>query len=310
MKIQILMSTYNGEKYLRSQLNSIIAQTVQDMTLLIRDDGSTDGTIKIVQEYQRQYSWISYYQGENIGVQRSFLELIQNSDPKADYVALSDQDDEWLPKKLERAIWCLSNMNTAPETPLLYCSDKQIVDANLKALHVTMKFPVKKASFGNALVQNICTGCTAVMNQSLATLIKKYYPIHSNNMIMHDWWLYLTASCFGQVYYDNHSYIMYRQHKNNVYGAITNHHALLRHRINEIRKPRGAICRQAKLFENVYWNILNQDKLSHKHIQLQKVISAQKGLANRLRMVCDPSLFRQKRMDNLILKAITLIGKL
>lgn len=316
MKIQILMSTYNGGRYIRTQLESIAAQTVKNKTLLIRDDGSTDDTIKIIQEYQKQYSWISYYRGENIGVQRSFLELIRNSDVKADYIALSDQDDEWLPEKLEMAWNCLRNMENASKVsctsvPFLYCSDKIIVGPDLEKISVTVNRPVKKVTFGNALVQNICTGCTVVMNQCLATLIRNNPPSNPKSIIMHDWWLYLTASCFGQIYYDGNAYIRYRQHGMNISGAMINRKELLKYRIKELNKPRGNIYRQVQCFRDTYFRYLSTHPEYQAEIKLiDKLLLSERKLNWRLRVVCSTIFFRQRLSDDLIFRGIVLLGKL
>lgn len=312
MKIQILMSTYNGEKYIRTQLDSIAAQTIKEKKLLIRDDGSTDRTQEIIQEYQKRYSWISYYRGKNIGVQKSFLELIKNSDANADYIALADQDDEWLPEKLEKAAECLDKLNAdkEKEIPLLYCSDKIIVDQNLKPIHVTVSRPVRKISFGNALVQDICTGCTAVFNQSLSELIRTHMPERADAVIMHDWWLYLTASCFGKVIYDRNPYIKYRQHGKNASGAMLNKKELWRYRLIQLKKPRGEIYRQVYEFKTCYADILNHSEYLDKAIAIQQLLEAKKSFKGRLKLAFNGQLFRQKRSDDFVFRGIILIGKL
>ena len=307
------MSVYNGGQYLRAQLDSIVAQTISPIALLIRDDGSVDNTVKIIQEYQNFYPWISYYKGENIGVQKSFLDLIAKSDPEADYLALSDQDDEWLPEKLQRALTCLKKLENGQgstrisvDHPILYCSDKQIVDQELNPLHVTVSRIVRSPSFGNALVQNICTGCTAVMNRALANLINSHPPVCYDSMVMHDWWLYLTASCFGSVYYDDESFIRYRQHGNNTSGAMINQRNLLKYRIHQFFQPRGCIYRQAELFRDTYWQILKVPEIK----AIQKLISAQDSLHNRILLSKDKYYFRQKWTDDLIYRGIVILGKL
>lgn len=244
------MSTYNGSQYIRTQLDSIAAQTIKNKSLLIRDDGSTDDTIEIIQEYQKKYSWISFYQGDNIGVQKSFLELISLADEDADYVALADQDDKWLPDKLEQAVKCMKRMDGTQ--PLLYCSDKQIIGKCLEPIKVTVSRQVRKIAFGNALVQNICTGCTAVLNWVLVRFLKDHPVADAKNVIMHDWWLYLTATCFGTVYYDTNAYIQYRQHGRNTSGAMLNRRELLKYRVGQLLKTRGEIYRQAASFQECY----------------------------------------------------------
>ena len=98
------MSTYNGEKYLREQIDSILNQDYPEISLLIRDDGSTDGTVDILKEYAQKYRDIDYYVGENLGVQNSFFDLMKRADKRAYYYAFADQDDVWLPGKIKRAI--------------------------------------------------------------------------------------------------------------------------------------------------------------------------------------------------------------
>lgn len=313
MKIQILLSTYNGGSYLRTQMDSILAQTVKnDLSLLIRDDGSTDDTEEIIRGYQEGCPWISYYKGRNIGVQRSFFELLANSDGDADYIAFADQDDEWLPEKLERAVERLQKMETefSEGTPLLYCSDKLIVGKDLEELHVTVSRPVRKISFGNALVQDICTGCTAVINRAMAELLKKYPPKHVEDIVMHDWWLYLTASCFGAVYYDKNAYIRYRQHGNNTSGAMLNRRELLKYRLRELRKPRGEIYRQTEAFLETYRELLGVDEMREKREMAERLIGAGKGFFRRLLVAADRRYFRQRHGDDVVFRGILLVGKL
>ena len=98
------MSTYNGEKYIKTQLDSILAQDYEEIDLLIRDDGSTDSTREILSAYAKKYSSITWYSGKNIGVQKSFFDLILKANLERDYYAFADQDDKWLPGKISRAV--------------------------------------------------------------------------------------------------------------------------------------------------------------------------------------------------------------
>ncbi|MBE5970999.1 MAG: glycosyltransferase family 2 protein [Lachnoclostridium sp.] len=310
MNVQILMSTYNGARYLRAQLDSIVQQSVIPGSLIIRDDGSTDDTVKIIKEYQRNYPWISYYQGANVGVQRSFFDLIENYDRTADYIAFADQDDHWLPEKLERAVTCLNKTCPRNNVPLLYCSSQKMVGENLEPLEIVVSRIVRKATFGNALVQNICTGCTAVMNRELIELIRTHKPANVGAIVMHDWWFYLTASCFGKVYYDEESYIYYRQHQNNVHGAILSKRALLKYRVSQLMKPRGEIYRQAKEFEACFGVMMNTSKMTSERFLITKLLQAEKKIGKRIRVILDPRYFRQKRVDDIVFRGIVLIGKL
>ena len=308
MKIQILMSTYNGSRYIRTQLDSIVAQNVANKELLIRDDGSADDTTAIIEEYHERYSWIRYYKGENIGVQKSFFELIEKADSSADYIAFADQDDEWLPDKLKKAVEVFEGRDR--RIPLLYCSNRTITDANLQSAHVTVTNTVKKTGFGNSLVQNICTGCTAVINQSMIRILKENVPQNIDKVIMHDWWLYLTAACFGEVYYDQNSYIRYRQHGSNTFGAIVRRKDLLDYRIKQLFQPRGEIYRQNEEFLETYRRMLKKQNYREEYYLLVQILKAEKGLYDRIKVVFNRKYFRQKAGDDLVFRGILIIGKL
>ena len=304
MSVQILMSTYNGEKYIKTQLNSILEQDYQDIELFIRDDGSTDHTCEIIKEYADKYPCVTWYRGENLGVQKSFFDLITKADLGKDYYAFADQDDKWLHGKISRAVSILDTYSK--EIPVLYCSDKIIVDEELKPLKVTVSRVMKKPSFGNALVQDMCTGCTAVMNKKLLKLIIRKIP---NYVIMHDWWLYLTATCFGEVYYDEKSYILYRQHGNNASGAMVDKRELIRYRIRQLFKTRGEIYKQAEEFKLVC--IRHHFPISNTNLNLLNLlIYSKKKMKYRIAVLCTPQIYRQKLEDNIIFKIITIIGKL
>lgn len=299
MKLQILLSTYNGEKYIRTQLDSIIAQDIEGLELLIRDDGSIDRTVSIIKTYAELYPWITLYEGKNIGVQKSFFDLLNHADKRADYYAFADQDDDWFPNKMTRAIEKIDQF--PKEKPALYCSDKLIVDENLNPVNLTVHCVVKKITFANALVQNICTGCTVVINREMLFLLQKYIP---EDAIMHDWWSYLLAVAYGNVYYDSNSYIYYRQHGNNVSGAQTTRIKLLKYRLGELKKPRGELYRQARELSAHY-------KLPHdKQEIIDKFLAAENSLIGRIRLLQDKRFYRQKKGDDLVFRLIVLFGKL
>ena len=132
MKVVVLMSTYNGQKYLRQQLDSLLNQTVRPTKILIRDDGSNDDTVNLLEEYASFYSFIEYYCGKNIGPAKSFFELINKCDGY-DYYALCDQDDVWFKDKLEVAINTLEKENK--NIPLLYAGRFTLTDENLNPLN-------------------------------------------------------------------------------------------------------------------------------------------------------------------------------
>ena len=209
-KVQVLMSTYNGEKYLKEQIDSILSQEDVEVNLLIRDDGSTDKTISILENITKQNENVRYYIGENIGSARSFMDLVKQS-KEADYYAFADQDDVWNSKKIISAIKKIENDNNKPS---LYISALEVVDEELNTIKI------KKVSgnfcFEGEICKNFATGCTMVFNKKLCDIIKMYNPEY---IIMHDSWI--TRVCYavgGNVIIDENTYIKYRQHGNNVVG--------------------------------------------------------------------------------------------
>lgn len=297
-RVQILMSTYNGEKYLKQQLDSILAQTYPNIRIFIRDDGSSDGTIDILKSYAERHDNIVYYRGNNIGVIQSFLELLRNSDDLADYYGFADQDDEWLPEKVAQAVEFLRKKKT--DRPLLYCSDTYITDENLNVIKKDEKCP--KPSLGNALVQNICTGCTAVINRSLRDIVNRTRP---ERIVMHDWWLYLTAELYGEVCYDKGAYIRYRQHGDNRFGAKAGKKEIWKYRIHQLFQKRGELYDQLREVQLNYTDMTQEQRKL-----LELVLQSQKGFGNRIRLVCNRKIYRNKPMDDKVYRGMVMIGKL
>ena len=230
--VQVLLSTYNGETYLKQQLDSILNQKNVAVKLFVRDDGSSDGTVDILRAYAALHDNICYLCGENCGVVASFFRLFELSDPDVDFYALSDQDDVWDEDKLSIACQKLEQMRKSKSpkkkkndsqirtfaTPLLYCCDAWNTDDALNLLPESMQTAGKELvpDFRNALIENIARGASIVFNQALMSYIRISMP---QDIYMHDWWLYLVASCFGEVCYDSAAHYKYRQHAGNALGA-------------------------------------------------------------------------------------------
>ena len=209
----VLISTYNGEKFLREQLDSVLMQEGVNLHVLARDDGSVDDTVKILDEYAEKDSRFKYYVGENKKPAYSFLDLIQNA-PQADYYAFCDQDDIWDKDKLYAAISLLAKED--PTLPVLYYSNLRIVDENnvfIRMAHSVPHIAKNKYSF---LMETLPTGCTMVFNLTLVRMAYKNIP---KKCAMHDSWIYMIASVFGKCVYDFTPYINYRQHSTNVIGT-------------------------------------------------------------------------------------------
>lgn len=225
-KIAILLCTYNGEKFLAEQLESINAQTHTHWEIHASDDGSQDGTLTILQHYQNRLgkNKLFIYKGPAKGLANNFFSLINNSEISADYYAYCDQDDIWQSDKLERAV---SYFHTAPsQTPTLYCTSKEFI--NQTGDHMCYATLCKKApSFANALIQNITSGNTMIINDAARSILKK--TGRNINVYVHDWWTYLIITgCGGCVYYDSYPSVRYRQHGENVIGGSSGFMAKLK----------------------------------------------------------------------------------
>lgn len=216
--VAILMCTYNGEKFLAEQLDSFLDQTHKNIVLWISDDGSTDGTLDILKEYQGKFpkDSLNIVKGPGKGSVINFLSILCNPDLKADYYAFADQDDIWEKEKISTA---LSKVSKFPEDiAVLYGSRTKTVDENGVELGYSTIFP-KAPCFKNALVQSIAGGNTMLMNNNAADIMRKAGPMQ---VISHDWWAYMLISgAGGRVIYDDYPSLLYRQHGNNQIGANT-----------------------------------------------------------------------------------------
>ena len=211
-KVAILLSHYNGFKYLDEQVESILCQTGISPYIFLRDDGSTcSESLSLLKKYEKN-SEVSVIYGQNLGVTKSFFELVQQADG-FEYFSFADQDDVWLPDKLQNAMRTFSEEERS--RPQLYCSALTFADENLTKIK---KFSVDyKIDFKNVLFKNVCTGCTTVFNNSLREVFVKHAIPKA--AVLHDWWFCLLALMSGDFLYDKESHILYRQHGNNVVGA-------------------------------------------------------------------------------------------
>ncbi|WP_052248428.1 glycosyltransferase family 2 protein [Chryseobacterium taiwanense] len=216
--LAILLSTYNGEKYLKEQIDSILQQSFSHFDIYIRDDGSTDCTIDIIQEYINGYSNIHFFKGANLGAALSFMDLLKKVN--SDYYMFCDQDDVWLQNKIEKSISRIVQIETKGE-PALVFSDAKIVDEKLNLVNNSFwnynkTFPEILLSNPKFIsVFNCSPGCTMIFNNEL----KKHLTDYDEDMLMHDWYIMIKALQKGVVSYINTSLMLYRQHSNNTIGA-------------------------------------------------------------------------------------------
>lgn len=208
MTVAVLMSTYNGEKFIREQIISILKQENVYVDIYIRDDGSSDCTVDLIKALKKPNIYLKV--GKNIGACRSFFSLLYDVDNKYDYYAFADQDDIWETRKLIRGIKFL---NQCPSnTAGLYFSSLKRIDENKNFIDL---IEVKtNISFEFSLIRSVFPGCTMIFNKKVIDILRGYRPIYQ---IMHDQFIYqIVSGVSGKIYYDRKSYINYRIHKNNV----------------------------------------------------------------------------------------------
>lgn len=260
-KVDILLATYNGEKYLQDQIESILNQTYTDFRLLISDDGSNDKTVEIINEYSKKDDRIVVFaQKENVGVVKNFEFLMKQV--SSNYFMFSDQDDIWKKDKIEKSVKKLE------EGYGLVYSDLEVVDNDLNIMYESywklkgFEKKIKKYNnFESLYLNNFITGCTII---SKKIYIEKVLPIPKNtNYILHDYWLPLIISQNDKIAYIDEPLIKYRQHKNNKIGSQKKSDSLKS--LDEIRE----LFLQVKI-EHFTTFIENEDKFDEKHRALNK----------------------------------------
>ena len=210
-RVVVLMSTYQGERFVAEQLESILDQLPPEGRIQIRDDGSTDRTVTIIEALPD--ARVMVRRGVNVGFSRSFLSLIDEAPTDADVYMLADQDDVWLPDKIARASRYLQTISG--DLPALYCSRLQLVDTGLNRIGLSPRGP-RQPSFETALAENIVVGCTAAFNRAAFDRVRQFGD--PALIYFHDWWLYLVTAAFGVVHFDPEPTALYRQHGGNVLG--------------------------------------------------------------------------------------------
>jgi len=209
--ISIALATYNGERYLHRQLDSIFNQTYKNLEVIASDDCSSDGTIEILKEYKKKYGLKYSVNKKNLGFVKNFENAINKC--KGDYIALADQDDIWMPNKIERLVNEIGDYS-------LICSDAELIDGkDMKIADSFRKYSnnyiAEGKNFTTMVFRNFVTGCTSLVTRNL---IVKTIPI-PDGVHHHDWWLALIAAKTNGIKYLDETLIKYRQHSYNDTGA-------------------------------------------------------------------------------------------
>ena len=230
-KIGILLATFNGERFLEAQLDSLLSQTHENILIIIRDDQSTDGTCSILRSYEGEYPdkiKVLNVDQVTLGASGNFSVLIAYAinlqiELKLDYFAFCDQDDIWDSKKLEKQLVSMISLESESTTkkglPFLIHCDLEVVNEKAERISDSLicyqGLEISKNNFSSLLTSNLVTGCTAMFNPTLARLA---VPI-PKEAVMHDWWIAIVASAFGKIGFVDEALVKYRQHAVNTIGA-------------------------------------------------------------------------------------------
>lgn len=227
------MSTYNGEQYIREQVDSIIAQEEVEVIIAVRDDGSIDNTPNIIRQYAEHYSYITFLSGNNCGAEMSFHHLCQYAleNIQADFYAFCDQDDVWMKDKLKVAVERLATLDQT--IPNLYFSNLLMVDSKLQPIRKLFTPNEVVISKRMALIQVFTYGCTCVFNRKA---LEDYCKAEFSKELAHDNWIYILSMFLGSVVYDSESHILYRQHGTNLSGEKVSGTKLALRRIKRASK--------------------------------------------------------------------------
>ena len=269
--VNIILASYNGSKYIKEQLDSILNSTYRDFRVFVCDDCSTDDTRDIVEEYVSAYPGKVFLSRNerNLGSTLSFLTNLKrvSEESPADYYMFCDQDDVWLSDKITLAVKQIRRVEArrGAVLPILSFNDAIIVDENLdfisRSFYRTNRLKVRKNKFSRMLIENKCIGCTTIMNDSLVRLLDETGP----EIRYHDWWMALIASAFGVVRYNKTPVILYRQHCGNqvgqsVFAAYTKVRAAKK---EDTRERLRLTYDQAELFYDIYAEKLSKNKRRH-----------------------------------------------
>lgn len=301
-RILIMLSTYNGARYLEEQVDSIINQKVfYPVDILIRDDGSTDNSKNILYKLENKYKNIKVIYGKNKGVNASFFDLIYNAGDY-DYYGFSDQDDIWLDDKIQTAVNYLEKEDN--NIPLLYGSCSYITDENLNILGTTNK-QVREMTLNNTIIQNFLPGHAQMMNKRLLDILKN--EIDVSQIYMYDAWITNVAMVFGKVLFDNNPHTYYRQHSKNVIGFNKKNSLFswIKERIKRIKNSEAKkYSKQIRYFYNLYADKMNENE--NKEIFL--FLNYQNNIIQRIKFLFKSKLYRQKKFETFMFRLLYLFN--
>jgi glycosyltransferase involved in cell wall biosynthesis len=295
--IEVLLSAFNGERWLREQLESLASQTYPDWRLLARDDGSRDGSRAVLEKFVAAWGRGRVLTGQNLGYRQSFFTLLQES--QAPMVSFCDQDDVWLPEKLERAARALATVE--PGLPAAHYSPFRIVDAALRPLGMRPRGS-SRCGFNNALAECAMFGFTMTLNGAARDLVVSRLP---SDPISHDWWCYLVVAATGRVLHEPEPMALYRRHDaNSSEGARRSYWRRVRQFLTEGGARR--VYRQAEELKALFGTDMKPSALA----TLDRFLAAGRSPTKRLLYALRPDIEREGFFGNLILRFLLLANRL
>lgn len=299
MKAAILLSTYNGEKYISEQLDSIVSQTYSDLELYVRDDGSTDRTPDILQEYEKQYNWIHVVDGNhiNLGYPACFYSLT-DMDIDAEWFFFADQDDYWMPEKISSAMKMLEKYSS--EDIVAYYSRYYVCDENLKEIKVSPEFPSNRMSLQNVLYDVLGLEFTMAISRGAKDCLNAHKPVSSDGR---GTWMSMLFASQGEIVFDNGIYAKYRRHGSAVTNSDNSFIGLWLWRIKHFFSGNG-FEKYTVLLEDFY-SVMVRELNKEERKMLELFLSDR-----RMHKTFYPNRLRKSFLDELALRIMFFVGKL
>lgn len=306
-RVAVLMSAYNGEKYIQQQIDSILMQTYENVVLYVRDDGSSDHTLEILKRYEEKQALV-LLRGDNLGYINSFFHVMKECE-NADYYAWCDQDDIWIPEKIERAVKMLETDKTEykneTDKPVLYFSSYDYYDESMHYQKKGLIHP-RGPSFSNSLMDCIPLGFNSVFNHEARRIMEKNIP---QKCCGHDWWTYMICAAFGRVIYDrDFSSVKYRRLEQSVSpgGKSFIEMQVWRFKKFFVNDYFAKIREQLREFGQLYGNCLDEKDKKVMALFVDKHYS----LLKAVKKCFYPVWFRQGMVEELMVRVLFLTGKL
>jgi len=299
-KVAVLMSSYNGEDFILQQIDSILNQRNVKVQIYIRDDGSTDRTLKIIERFKDN---VTLFRDENAGLKNSFGSLIWDKNIKADFYAFSDQDDVWDEDKLLTAVSVLSEYDGVG----MYASNQRVVDANLnfiKPLYGSenndLPFPEYK-NFEDCFLHCNYFGNTIVLNEDAMMVIRSYRP--PSMIVQHDTWVSIIVYMFGTIVFDSTMHSSYRQHRKNAVGGLVGPSSILK-KVNTVINKQPVYARLANLLIKGYQKQIRINDLKWLHI-----VSKLPQKTAKIQLLFDKNVKDKSIYKTLVLKVLIVFSK-